>query len=324
MIVVLLTGLYFILAFYSNVNIFGFISIISLSIIFYTEKSFLKKVFNLYLTIFSITIIPSLFIYILISIGFDLPSFTIEPLNPLKVYHYAQYLFLVIPQKLNILFPRFCGYYDEPGVVGTIAGVLLIVKGFNIKDKINIPILLAGILSFSFYFYLLLAIYIIVFAKMKFKIVLISLCILILPALYFNEILYELIFKRFSFQDGSFIGINRTVSSFDAWYESFKHSRDFFWGLGKGGSLEYNLGGASYKDIIVNFGIIYFIIYMGAFSFFGFMYLRLTKPYLIYLLILFSVIYQRPFITSMFYLFLIFVPIYSLNEEKSLIPSTNE
>ena len=316
-VAILLTGLYLILAFNSNVNIFGFIALISIPIIFYIKKSFLIKVFNIYLFIFSITIIPSLFTYLLIILGVDLSYNTIEPLNSLKEYNYAQYLFLVMPQNPNILFPRFCGYYDEPGVVGTIAGVLLIVKRFNIKDKLNVPIFLAGLLSFSLYFYLLLIINIIIFEKTKFKIIATSLILLTIFYTYNNEILYELIFKRFSYEEGNFFGDNRSVEHFDTWYESFRHTINYYWGIGDNANLKYNLGGASYKDIIVNFGIIYFITYMGAFCLFGFNLLRFSKQYLIYLLILFSVIYQRPFITSLFYIFLIFVPIYILNEEKT-------
>lgn len=314
---ILLTGLYFILAFNSNVNVFGFIALISIPVIFYIKKSFLIKVFNTYLFIFSITIIPSLFTFLLIILGVDFSYNIIEPLNSLKEYNYAQYPFLVIPQNPNIVFPRFCGYYDEPGVVGTIAGVLLIAKRFNIKAKLNIPIFLAGLLSFSLYFYLLLIINIIIFEKTKFKIIATLLLLLTVSYTYNNEILYELLFKRLNYEEGAFMGNNRSVEYFDTWYESFRYTNNYYWGIGDNTNLKYNLGGASYKDIIVNFGIIYFITYMGAFCLFGLNLLRFSKQYLIYLVILFSVIYQRPFITSLFYIFLIFVPIYILNEEKT-------
>lgn len=48
------------------------------------------------------------------------------------------------------------GMYDEPGVVGTIAGAILMTRQFNFKKWINIPIFIAGILSFSLFFYVIL------------------------------------------------------------------------------------------------------------------------------------------------------------------------
>tara|TARA_B110001469_G_scaffold127101_1_gene146703 strand:- start:15135 stop:16127 length:993 start_codon:yes stop_codon:yes gene_type:complete len=312
---ILLTSLYFVLAFKSDVNIFGFIALISIPLIFYLKKNFLIKVFNIYLFIFSITIIPSLFTYLLILSGIDLPFNTIKPLNILKDNNYSQYIFLVTPENSNVLFPRFCGYYDEPGVVGTIAGVLLTAKRFNIKDKLNVPIFIAGLLSFSLYFYLILIINIFIFEKTKFKIIAASLLLLIITYSYNNEILQELIFKRLTFEDGNLLGDNRSSEYFDTWYESFRRTVNYYWGIGDKSNLIYNHGGASYKDIIVNFGIIYFIFYIGAFSMFGFKFLRFSKQYFIYLLILFSILYQRPFITSLFYIFLIFTPIYVLNED---------
>lgn len=94
-----------------------------------------------------------------------MPYRVINALNTLKSYDYMAYAFFVMPSKTFDILPRFFGMYDEPGVVGTIAGAILMTRQFNFKKWINIPIFIAGILSFSLFFYVIFAIYVILFAK---------------------------------------------------------------------------------------------------------------------------------------------------------------
>lgn len=76
----------------------------------------------------------------------------ISPLNTIKSYEYIQYPFLVVSQVSDFVYFRFCAYYDEPGVVGSIASLLLIGNRFNLRLWENWPILIAGLFSFSLFF----------------------------------------------------------------------------------------------------------------------------------------------------------------------------
>ena len=83
-------------------------------------------------------------VWLLLFFGIPVPGKIIAPLNAVKTYNYIAYPFLVIPNYLgaglDVYFQslRFCGPFDEPGVVGTIAGLMLYIDNFNLKDKRNI------------------------------------------------------------------------------------------------------------------------------------------------------------------------------------------
>jgi hypothetical protein len=305
--------LYLTLLMRSKLNIYGVTSIFLMISIFIADTEYLDKVYAAYAKLFAITIIPSLIIYALVTFAnYEITATILEPLNPLKKGFYYQYPFLV---KWNHFMTRFSGYYDEPGAVGTVSAILLMSRSFNLKDKLNIPIFIAGILSLSLFFYVTLFVYSMLFARTRYKITLLLIGVTLYTLLSSNEVLYQLLFRRLEIHDGILVGLNRTEGNFDQWYESFKHTDDYLWGLGGGANDKYNSGGASYKDLIVNYGVIYFGLFMVAMSGYAWKKIQSLKYFVIYLYILFGVVFQRPFITDMFYLFLIFAPIHSFSKK---------
>lgn len=73
-----------------------------------------------------------------------------------------------------------------------------------------------------------------------------------------NEVINRYIISRMEYENGNFSGNNRTHGGMDAWYKTyFENSDDYYFGLGAGASQIYNPGGASYKDIIINCGIVF-------------------------------------------------------------------
>jgi len=305
----------------SGSNIFGYISLLGIGSLFFVDPAFLSKVFKAFLTLFAIVLIPSIFVFILVQVlHVNVPHTTIEPLNPLKDYKYLQYPFLVQSDSvIDNLLPRFFGYFDEPGVVGTISGVLLLCNNYDLKKKINIPIFVAGILSFSLAFLIITFVYGLLFGSTKFKIVLAITVAVAGIFLLDNEILRKYIFKRLEFEDGKLAGDNRMSSGFEYYYESFSKTDNYYFGMGNNASVKHNYGGASYKDFIVDFGLIPFIIFILLFYISAFFKVKFTKPLLIYLFILFSVLYQRPFITQYFYIFLLYAPLLYIASKKEEI-----
>lgn len=302
--------------FANNLNFLGYMLALFPFCLFLISGKYWCIIYQKYIFLFSITLIPSLIVYFLVVwLDFSLPYKEIEPINELKNYTYFAYPFCVIP-NIGIGAFRFCGFYDEPGVIGTIAGVFLVTNRVNLKEWKNWPILVAGIFSFSLYFYVLLLLYFLLFSNLKMKIIfVVTVCSIIIP-IKEDPLLEKFLFSRMEFEDGTFSGDNRTSTSFETWYQDYLASDKIFWGYGKGKSLVVDSGGASYKHLIVDYGIVIFLIYCMGFVFLYWERFRFSKNTLLLIMVFFSLIYQRPFIFSTLYLFLLISPIYNLDSRK--------
>lgn len=302
------------LAFKHNLSLVASIGMILYSVLFLASEQLMLKSYNKFIKIFVVTTTISAIVYLLVVVlGLNLPYVNIAPLNPLKPYTYNAYPFLVIPKVYSF---RFFGCFDEPGVVGTVCAVILLMRKFDLKEKENILILIFGIISFSLFFYIITLIYVLLFARSKYKLLVLTLFVTLAFLVTQESILYDLIFARMQFEDGQMVGNNRDVGLDAYWYQNFKRSEDFWWGLGTGTKEIYNPGGASYKDRIIEFGAVFFFAYVCAFIMYGIHKLRPSpKNILIYILVICSVLFQRPFITNITYILMIYIPILSLSNE---------
>lgn len=284
----------------------GAILVFPTFLIFCTDESFLRKSFLFYKSFFSITLIPSLAIFITTIVsGLDLPYTQIEPFNAIKDGVYRQYPFLVVYERiLGYPMLRFNGYYDEPGLIGTISAILLISDNCNMKKWENWPILLSGIFSLSLFFFVLMGLYILIFSSLKYKVLILVVASIAVSMAMSIDYLRESFFSRFIFENGRFSGDSRTDASYDIWYNSFISSKDVFLGLGGTVASEKNYGGASYKDLIVTYGIIHFLLYICSFLFFYLNMVGKNKRFLICSLMFLCVIYQRPSISDFYYIYL--------------------
>lgn len=284
-------------------------------ILFLIEKKYIHSVCEKYCIFFAISIIPSLLVYFLVVWGdCSLPYEIIEPLNELKNNSYFRYPFCIIPDTTFRM--RFCGYYDEPGVVGTIAGILLIINEWNLKKIRNIPLVIAGIFSFSLFFYILSILYFLFLSSSK-KGKLFFLITIIIASflLYDNREINQLIFSRMEVTDNGLSGDNRTTDSFDYWYKGyFVHSDYFLLGFGKGKSVLLDPEGCSYKHLIVDYGIVFTILFYILVILFYYYYCGISRRLLICIYIFVSVMFQRPTITNVLYLFLLIAPVCSGRE----------
>lgn len=285
--------------------------------IFFLKKKDIQSVYTLYQDFFVYTVTISLVVYFFVVwIEYDLSYSIIEPLNDLKTHNYLAYPFCVIPDENYFSHFRFCGCYDEPGVVGTITGIMLITNRWNMRDWKNVVLLLSGIFTFSLYFYLLQFLYFLFYARLRYKIVVLLLLIGLFFSLQNDELVNKFLLTRLDFSGGDFSGDNRTTASFDSWYSNFLFTTNFWIGCGKGMANIVDAGGASYKHLIVDHGFIMFVVYMLSFLYLIWKNHSLSKNLLIIAVVLFSLIYQRPFIFNYLYLFLLVSSIMCF--EKSL------
>lgn len=287
-------------------TLIGTISVIMISLVFTTDDTYLYKSFYIYKTLFSLTIIPSLLVFIaVIILGFDLPYSDILPMNSIKDGTYRCYPFLVVYEGVTG-FPmlRFNGYYDEPGLVGTIAAVLLVSDGLNMKKIENWPLLIAGICSLSLFFYVFLLIYIFLFSSIKMKA---YSFVVILGLIFFAttiDYLNDGFLTRFVFDEGKLAGDTRTSDVYDKWFENYITTPNSLIGLGGDNAFKLNPGGASYKDLIVTYGLIFFVAYITSFIKYFFVKTNQKRKAIICTFMFVCLIYQRPSITDFFYVFL--------------------
>ena len=129
------------------------------------DRNVQARTFELFYWFFSISLIPALIIYLLLSLGVSLPSTIIQPMNELKIsngHYYSQYFCSVFYNEGIVR--SFCGMMDEPGVIGTFCGLLIIPRtlfnGFRyFKNKANIldiVIIISGVVSLSKAFVLIM------------------------------------------------------------------------------------------------------------------------------------------------------------------------
>lgn len=309
----LFTGLYIILAIRGNYSLFGFILLLLLCIFFYLDDNYCQKLYKSFIIIFSVLCSVSFTVYFCaVILELPVPSTPIDPLYDTKTeagISYYSYPFLVVSESvIKLLRYRFCGYFDEPGVIGTIVGSCLLINRFDFKKWYNVLLFIFGLFTMSLYFYFMVLFYYLLVARTKAKI----LIFLSLGILFFllrdNEIVSTLILDRLSFDEG-LSSINNRDHMSTTWWNNFVQSDVFWVGLGSGTSNIVNDGGSSYKDIIIDHGFIFFILYIVIYFLMAKSMIKNMKQTLFCFIIFFSVLFQRPYIDACGYVFLMFIPI---------------
>ena len=144
--------------------------------------------------------------------------------------------------------------------------------------------------------------------------------LILIPLLFQDRNINEHIISRLDFYQNQNLLDIRTSDSFDLWFDNFIKSPDYFFGLGGKTSQEsFNIGGSSYKDLIVNYGIILFLIFSLSVVFYSIIRIKNYEGVAIYLLIFILIIYQRPYVTSFFYMFLLLIPAKYINNKQNSI-----
>lgn len=272
-----------------------------------------QKVFQYFSWLFAISLIPGILLMVLFLIGFDF-SFTIIE-SPSGRFYRQYFGAVALTSHISDLtgFTRLHGMFDEPGVVGTLAALLLIGDNFRIKkNPKNIIILIGGILSLSFAFMVMLIIYIAL--RMKFRYILFTLLFLLLLSIIIpenNEVINKYVIDRFSIEDNSLKGNNR-ITSFNTEQQlaSF-YSSDFkqlFFGKGNKAHLGNNrLFGDSWQFFFYNYGLLGLcILLLGTILYMLFKVQVNIYQSILLALIFFLSFYQRHDIINLHYMILLF------------------
>jgi len=263
------------------------------------------KGFIYFRNLIAIIMVPGIFIWLAHLLLGDTTLFQIgqisDDFNPsqLKVAlgeNYIKFPFAVALDYMLIT-PgyRFCGPFDEPGLTGTIAALLLAADKYNIKSPYNAVLLIAGIISLSLAFYFLAALYLIAISLRRVKAFIISILLVTVLGLVFSQIDFfsTAVLARISFDGGSLVGDNRVGGSLAnavaIWQSS--NARELIFGLD---SFVHD-GSSSWKQIPVQSGLlgIFLIITIIAM-----LHLRFSRQInhtsAVFLLVFIASIYQRP------------------------------
>ena len=308
---IILSSLLLLLLLYliTQTSVTGLISNLFLLVIFFLKSDFKIKLLDCVISVFAIGVGISLLVYILVCwLSMPFPSQVLEPLNPLKETEYLQYPFLVVYNSpYNFANMRFYSVFDEPGVVGTVAALLLYSNEYKLNSWKFIIIFIAGIFSFSFFFIVMS--FLCLFRKSYIKYILFFIVFSIIIYLLFKdffikngELFNSLIFSRFT-ADGNYGG-DRVSSLFNREYYELLVSNDVFFGRGSEELSKILSGGSSYKSLVYSNGVIWFI---GVCLFFILNILTISqnKKIVFYSTIIFlGVLYQRPNIFDLPYFFM--------------------
>lgn len=299
------------LANYSEANFMGYVS--SLLILFYFVID--RKVMLRYYKWFKFFLVTSLFlsliVYALVVLSFQIDYNLIDPLNPLKEFQYMQYPFLVAPNEIiNVDFPRFYGIFDEPGVVGTFAGIMLFAEKYNLKKVSNVILLISGVFSFSLFFILMSFVAILYFYSNKFKLIAAGIVLILFFLTKNNLEVKALVWERFQMEDGRLRGDNRSSEELDSFYDFFIHSDYFLWGT----HTEVAADSSSYKQFIIYYGFIISVIISVLLLVISAQINKNAKGIFLSMLLYLALMYQRPYIFDFAYMFLIVNSFIQLNK----------
>ena len=300
---------------HNNANFFGVIDMLTnfaMIPILLAGVAFSERVYEYFRNIFSFVFALSLIAVLFYMIGM-LP--VIGELTSGQGRTYTIYPFLV-KENMTYLFPRFCSVFDEPGAVGTYSAIFLCVNRFNLKDWKNIVFLLAGLISMSMFFYILIVLYLLYFLiinKRKYLSA-ILLCVAISSFYYVTKddpYLYGVMWSRFEWDEdeGKFIGDNRMVGDADYYFEhSIKGTPAYWWGTDDIKEFwDYSEGSSSYKVVVASNGMVFLMLYLLVFIVLAYGNKHNTSGFLLFVLLLLLITYQRP---NMYYPVWIFLYTY--------------
>lgn len=314
----------------NGLNIFGLFTNILLLTIPFVKLDFIKRTYYSFHKIYSFFILLSIIVLLLLIFGANIPYRVIPPLNSLKTYNYYAFPFLVMPEFSFVTLAeigRFFGLFDEPGVIGTIGLIILYIENFNLKKWQNIIIFLSGVLSFSLFFYIASFLYFIFYIfnndiKFVYRILIIAAVTIFVVLSFENDFFTSYIWERVEWDAERLTikGDNRAHDDLRIYFDKIRGTEKYFWGIGLTDAelLSSFDDSAGYRNAILRYGFIGFLLYVLFFIIFAYKQIGRKKELMLFILLFGMTIFQRPSLLSIHYLFL-FVSFIFLNSSNEQI-----
>lgn len=302
---------------YSGEWITAFIAIAFFLMMTSNQKVEIYKCFYWIIQICNIiSVILYLFAILKINIGFS----TVEYYTGITgTIYYKWGIFAILKQGLSQL--RLCGIFNEPGVLGTICAFLFITCKNSISRWERVLLLVTIVFSFSMAGYLLIYVYMALYLLKKdwkyiIPIAMLGYALFFLPNIDFGNETLNYLMGRFKISDTGLIGDKRYDQAFDTFYQSFIHSKKAVFGLGYGHPEAS--GVSTYKQLIVQFGFVGFVLYCFSMLLMSMVKSEKNINCLILVFLFMISIYQRPLAASSLYGYIVLfggIEFIKLNEE---------
>ena len=279
-----------------------------------------KRTFIYFKNAFIIICIAGIICYLSYDLNLFLPYKVVNYYNNNAIVeNYIDYKFIFLYRaSSSISLVRLCGICNEPGYFGTICALILCASSLNLKKKSNIIILIAGFLTFSLAFIITLVIYLLLKYLKDVRTVILTVLLtcfylFLLPNIYTGNPTIDRFIQRMTITDEGLAGDNRTTDELEYVFNDVVKNKPLF-GYGEGYLKTQNLKGgvSSYKTYIIQYGFVGCILLWGSLLLAA---LYKNKNYLsiIYIIVFFINIYQRPNIMTLQYQILLFVGLAFIN-----------
>lgn len=292
------------------------------------------KIFDGYRTLFAISLIPGMFYWIMIvvfSYPFDWTYLASSHLGKDDLgVSYQQYPLAVFMTQTFVdaeLLPRLCALYDEPGVVGTISGLLLVGSKMRLSWK-SVLLLLGGVFSLSYAFIAIIMIY--AFIKSR-KAALIGVVLIIglgifAASLDEDNIANKYFFNRLTSGETMLSVDNRSNVAADEAFDSQRGDAvRLLFGYGKGAFISNyeRAQTATWKSLAYDYGFIGFFAIVITFVFYAMRISKKRDAVLLLAIFLLS-IYQRPFVFTLNYFICLFggIAYIAMSYDTNVVQST--
>lgn len=272
-----------------------------------------KRTFIYFKNAFIIICIAGIICYLSYDLNLFLPYKVVNYYNNNAIVeNYIDYKFIFLYRaSSSISLVRLCGICNEPGYFGTICALILCASSLNLKKKSNIIILIAGFLTFSLAFIITLVIYLLLKYLKDVRTIILTVLLtcfylFLLPNIYTGNPTIDRFIQRMTITDEGLAGDNRTTDELEYVFNDVVKNKPLF-GYGEGYLKTQNLKGgvSSYKTYIIQYGFVGCILLWGSLLLAA---LYKNKNYLsiIYIIVFFINIYQRPNIMTLQYQILLF------------------
>ena len=291
---------------FTSINIF-------ISLVFFSGMSAKSRLFSFYLfrKFLVVSCLLGIIIYVCHIFSINIPHKIVPYYDKIHATYFDYGLAYVVSDTFSV---RLCGLFNEPGYLGTINALCLIVDGLNLRRLSNVFLLLAGFLTLSLSFFLLLiigALIILIKNKILLVITFISILLSFAILIYYADsipLLDLFINKHFSVVDGVVTGNNRSTQIIEDSFSQLFNSDKLLFGYGVGYSKYLDpISSSSYKLYFLDYGLIgtmlIFIPLLFSVKMQGVINSRYYWTFIICYLLN---IYQRPWIIACNYLLILF------------------
>lgn len=203
---------------------------------------------------------------------------------------------------------RLCGFFNEPGYLGTVVGLVLCAEKFDVKKKGNIVLLVAGLLSLSVAFFFICVIYhtLKLYKRPKLLIPLVLLLVAyltVIPIIGRGSGALATFAARIALTENGISAAKRTNDIIDMIVINMATSANAVFGYGHGYISTLNIrAGLNFKLYIVMYGFVgFFVIFAVPLKILISKYKHCAEAIFLILCVFISV-YQRPDIFNYTYM----------------------